>query len=229
MEERHEIKWGGFAGLAYAILSLAGFVVAGTPPGLDESAATIRTYFTDNQNQVLAAVLLTSASMVALVAFGAALTQALRDRMRGSDVPTLLISGVVLLAGLITMAINVFAALAYTPVPGASLTAMYVFAQVMFTSIGIAASLPLVAASIGIAATGILPRWVAWTAGIAAVGNVVGAFGVFNQTGTFIAGGVVMSMVPYLLATAWVISASAYMVREHLPSLVSTPQALGHT
>jgi hypothetical protein len=37
-----------------------------------------------------------------------------------------------------------------------------------------------------------------------------------------------MTLVPFLLSTAWVVVASGYMMREHLPTIAAAPQAMGH-
>lgn len=228
MEERHEIRWGGYAGLAYAVAALVGYFLAGNPPRVDDSQAQIASYFSDNQNQVLASSLLSCVAAVSLVAFAAALAQALRDRMPGSDVPWVVITGVVLVAGLLFAGANLLAALAFLEASGSTLTMTFAVAQMMFTTIGIAAALPLTAAAVGITASGVLPRWTAWFAGLAAVISVVGAFGIFNQDGALVPGGPVMTLVPFLVSTAWVVVASAYMVREQLPTVAAAPQAMGH-
>lgn len=228
MEERHEIRWGGYAGLAYAVTVLVGYFMAGSPPRVDDSTAQIAGHFADNKNQVLAQALLTCVAAVCLVAFAAALAQALRDRMPGSDVPWVVITGVVLVSAMLFVGANLLGALAFTAVSGATLTTMYVIASMVFTTIGIAAALPLTAAAVGIAASGMLPRWTAWFAGLSAVVAVVGAFGIFNQDGSLVPGGPVMTLVPFLLSTAWVVVASGYMVREHLPTIAAAPQAIGH-
>jgi hypothetical protein len=228
MEERHEIRWGGFAGLAYAVTVLVGYFVPGSPPRVDDSAAQIAGHFADNKNQVLAETLLTCVAAVCLVAFAAALAQALRDRMPGSDVPWVVITGALLVSALLFVGANIYGALAFTAATGATLTTLFAVASVMFTTIGIAAALPLTALAVGIAASGMLPRWMAWFAGLTAVVAVVGAFGIFNQDGSLVPGGPVMTLVPFLLTTAWVVVASGYMVREHLPTMAAAPQAMGH-
>jgi hypothetical protein len=228
MEERHEIRWGGFAGLAYAVAALVGYFIAGTPPRVDDSAATVAGHFADNKNQVLAEALLTCVAAVCLVAFAAALAQGLRERMPGSDVPWVVITGVVLVAALMFVGSNIYATLAFSEVTGATLTTLYAVSAVTFTTIGVASALPLTAAAVGIAASGMLPRWTAWLAGLSAVVAVVGAFGIFNQDGNLVPGGPVMTLVPFLLSTAWVVVASGYMMREHLPTIAAAPQAMGH-
>ena len=228
MEERHEIRWGGFAGLAFAVTAVVGYFAAGQPPRVDDSTAQIAGYFADNQNQVLAQTLLSCVAAVCLVAFASALAQVLRDRMPGSDVPWVVVTGIVMVAGLVFVGANLFGALAFLAASGETMTTVFVIGPLLFTTIGIASALPLIAVAVGIAATEVLPRWTAWFAGLCAALGVVGSFGIFTQDGALAAGGPVMSMVPFLASTAWVVIASGYMVREHLPSLSSVPQAMGH-
>lgn len=228
MEERHEIRWGGFAGLAYAVTALLGYFIVGNPPRVDDSAALVAGHFADNQNQVLAQTLLIAIAAVCLVAFASALAQALRDRMPGSDVPWLVVTGTVLVSALLFIGANVTAALSFVPAEEATTMTLFTVTAMLFTTVGIAAALPLTAAAVGIVATGLLPRWAGWFAALAAVVGVVGAFGVFNETGNLVPGGPVMALIPFLLSTAWIIVASGYMVREHLPMLsTAAPPATG--
>lgn len=228
MEERHEIRWGGFAGLAYAVAVLVGYFLPGTPPRVDDSAGQVTAYFADNKDQVLSQALLICVAAVCLVAFGSAMAQVLRDRMPGSDVPWVVVTGVVLVAALLFVGANLAGALAFLHTSGAATTALFVTSAMIYTTVGIAAALPLTAVAVGIVATGVLQKWVGWFAAGCAVVGVVGAFGIFNDTGSMTPGGPVMSMIPFLLSTAWVVVASGFLVREHLPQVTAAPQAMGH-
>ena len=173
MDERHEIRWGGFAGLAYAVTALLGYFIVGNPPRVDDSAAVVAGHFADNQNQVLAQTLLTAIAAVCLVAFASALAQALRDRMPGSDVPWLVVTGAVLVSALMFVGANVTAALSFVPAQEATTMTLFTVTSILFTTVGIAAALPLTAAAVGIVATGLLPRWAGWFAALAALVGVV--------------------------------------------------------
>ena len=37
MAERHEIRWGGFAGLVFAVTSVVAYFITGNPPRVDDS------------------------------------------------------------------------------------------------------------------------------------------------------------------------------------------------
>lgn len=228
MEERHEIRWGGFAGLAYAVAAVVAYFLAGSPPRVDDSQTTITSFFADHRGQLMAQAILTSLAAVSLVWFAAALSQALRERMPRSDVPGAVLGGATLVAGLLFLGTIISATLAFRASVPATTVTLFTASAVLFTLTGIAAALPLAAASVGIAVTGVVPRWMAWFAGVAAVLEVVGAFGIINDTGNFVPGGPYMTMVPFLVSTAWVVGTSLFMVREHLPEVTVAPRAMGH-
>jgi hypothetical protein len=101
---------------------------------------------------------------------------------------------------------------------------LYDLSAVMTTMIGFAAALPLAAAGMGVMRTHVMPNWLGYLALLAAVVSFAGAFGVFASSGTWVAGGFLMTTVPLLLTAIWIVCASGFMVREHLPEL-STGEA----
>ncbi|HSR22945.1 MAG TPA: hypothetical protein VLW53_05315, partial [Candidatus Eisenbacteria bacterium] len=130
--------------------------------------------------------------------------------------------------GLLFLGTVINATLAFRASAPATMVTLFTASSILFTLTGIAVALPLSAAAVGIAATGAVPRWMAWFAGVAAVLEVVGAFGIVNDSGNFVPGGPVMTMVPFLVGTAWVVGMSLFMVREHLPEVTVAPRAMGH-
>lgn len=228
MAERHEIRWGGFAGLVFAVTSVVGYFITGNPPRVDDSQSQITSYFDGNRGQLMTQAILISIAAAALVWFAAALAQALRERMPTSDVPGAILGGVTLAAGLVFIGAILTATLAFRAAAPATTVTLYVALSVLFTMIGIASALPLSAAAVGIVASHVMPQWIAWFAGLAAVVSVVGAFGIVNDSGNFVPGGPVMSLVPFLVTAAWVVATSVFMVREHLPEVTVAPQAMGH-
>jgi hypothetical protein len=96
---------------------------------------------------------------------------------------------------------------------------MYQWTAVLTTMIGFAAALPLAAAGLGVLRTHLMPDWLGYLALLAAVVSFAGAFGIFASDGAFVAGGTLMTTVPLLVASVWVVCASGYMVREHLPEI----------
>jgi hypothetical protein len=168
---------------------------------------------------------------VLLLWFAAALSTALRRLDEASDAPALIQMGTVLVAGLIFVGQAAYGGIAYRMAGDAAaaglVKALFEVTAVMYTVIGVAVALPLVAAAVAIARTHLRPMWMAWFAGIVAVLDVIAAFGVANTSGAFIAGGLWTSTIPFLLTAAWVLAGSVLMVREHLPVVTTTPQAIG--
>ena len=103
----------------------------------------------------------------------------------------------------------------------AALTMMlFQLTSVMTTMIGFAAALPLAAAGIGVLRTHLMPNW------LTSVAAAYRPLGIFASTGTFVAGGFLMTGVPLLLSALWIACAGAYMVREHLPEMTTGEAAV---
>lgn len=226
MTERHELRWGGFAGLAFVVLAVLGRFLPGTPPSVDESANEITSFLTDGRTSILVGALMWSAAAGLIIWFGSAFAEAIRERNDRSDVHMALLAGSVLVGGAIFVNAAATAATAYG-VEGrdAALTLMmYQWTAVLTTMIGFAAALPLAAAGLGVLRTHLMPDWLGYLALLAAVVSFAGAFGIFASDGAFVAGGTLMTTVPLLVASVWILGASGYMVREHLPE-ISTGEA----
>lgn len=227
MTERHELRWGGFAGLAFVVLVLLGKFLPGNPPGVDESANSIRSFLIDGRTSILAGALMWSAAAGLIIWFASAFAEAMRERDDRSDIHMALLAGSVLVGGAIFVNAAITAATAYG-VDGrdAAMTyTMYQWSAVVATMIGFAATLPLAAAGVGVLRTHLMPDWLGYLALLAALVSFAGAFGIFVESGAFVAGGTLMTTVPLLVAAVWLVSASGYMVREHLPE-VSTGESV---
>jgi hypothetical protein len=226
MTERHELRWGGIAGLAFVVLALLGRFLAGNPPTVADSDGTIAAWLNDHRTTVLLSALMWAAASGLVIWFAAAFAEAIREREERSDVHLALLAGSVLVGGAIFVNAALTAASAYS-IAGRdmSLTVLlYNMTAVMTTMIGLAATLPLAAAGIGVLRTHVMPNWLGYLALLAALVSFAGAFGVFATDGVFVAGGTLMATIPLLLSAVWIIGASWFMVREHLPE-VSTGDA----
>jgi len=231
MTERHELRWGGFAGLAFVLLALLGTFLPGNPPGIDKSANEITSFVTDSRTAMLAGALMWCAAAGLIIWFAAAFAEAMRERDERSDIHLALLAGSVLVGGAIFVNAAAGAATAYG-VDGrdpATTLMMFQWSAVLTTLIGFAATLPLAAAGVGVLRTRVMPNWLGYLALLAALVSFVGAFGVFVTDGAFVAGGTLMTTVPLLVTAVWLACASGYMVREHLPEVTTTgsvvPQA----
>ncbi|MEU4290651.1 hypothetical protein AB0E63_20690 [Kribbella sp. NPDC026596] len=227
MTERHELRWGGFAGLAFVVLALLGRFLPGSLPTVDESEGTITSFLNDTRTSMLISALMWSAAAGLIIWFAAAFAEAIRERNERSDVHLAILAGSVLVGAAIFVNACLIAATAFS-IDGrdAAITVMlYQLTAVMTTMIGFAAVLPLAAAGIGVLRTHVMPNWLGYLALAAAVVSFAGAFGVFATDGSFVAGGFLMTGIPLLLSAVWIACAGGYMVREHLPE-VSTGESV---
>ncbi|WP_350274254.1 DUF4386 family protein [Kribbella sp. HUAS MG21] len=228
MTERHELRWGGFAGLAFVVLALLGRFLPGNPPTVGDSDSTITSWIADNRTMLLLSSLMWAAAAGLIIWFAAAFAEAMRERAERSDVHLALLAGSVLVGGAIFVNAGLTAASAFG-VDGrdAGITLMlFELSAVTTTMIGFAAALPLAAAGMGVLRTRVMPNWLGYLALLAAVVSFLGAFGVFATSGAFVAGGMLMTTVPLLLSAVWIICAGGYMVREHLPELTTGESAV---
>jgi hypothetical protein len=226
MTERHELRWGGFAGLAFVVLAMLGRFLPGNPPTVGDSDSTVSSWLTDHRTTILFSSLMWAAAAGLVIWFAAAFAEAIRERAERSDVHLALLAGSVLVGGAIFVNAGLTASTAFG-IAGrdAAITmTLYNLSAVMTTMIGFAAALPLAAAGIGVMRTHLMPNWLGYLALLAAVVSFAGAFGVFATSGRWVAGGFLMTTVPLLLTAIWIVCASGFMVREHLPEL-STGEA----
>jgi hypothetical protein len=227
--ERHELRWGGFAGLGFVVLAAIAVFLPGMAPVLTDSDSKITNWISDSRSQLLTSSLLWAASAGLIIWFAAAFAEAIREREERSDVHLALLAGAVLVGGAVFVGAAAQATLAYGAAgrdEGLTL-AMFEGVSVLNSVIGVAAALPLGAAGIGVLRTHLMPDWLGYLALVAAVVSVIGAFGVFYTDGAMVAGGRLSAMVPLLVSGIWVACTSGYMVREHLPEVM--PMGLPQT
>jgi len=219
MTERHELRWGGFAGLGFVVLAAIAVFLPGMAPLLTDTDSEITSWLTDSRERILFSSLLWAAGAGLVIWFAAAFAEAIREREERSDVHMAVLAGSVLVGGAIFVSAAAQATTAYG-IEGrdeALTLAMFEGVAVLTSVIGVAAALPLAAAGIGILRTHLMPDWLGYLAIIAAVVSVIGAFGVFYTEGVMVAGGRLSALVPLLVSAVWVACTSGYMVREHLP------------
>ena len=224
MTERHELRWGGMAGLGFVALAAVAVLLPGIPPRVGSTAEDVSAYFADSRGQILLAALLWSAAAALVIWFASAFAEAVREREERSDLHLALIAGAVLVGGAMFINAALLGATAYGISDRAEeMTYMHFeLAAILTTTIGFASALPLTAAGLGVLRTRMMPDWLGYLAFAAAAVSVVGAFGIFVADGMFVAGGPIMTLVPLAVSAVWVLCGSYYMVREHLPEVAAT-------
>lgn len=228
MTQRHELRWGGFAGLAFIVLAFAGNLLPGAPPKVTATESEIIAYLTDNETMLLVSALMFAASAGLVIWFTAAFAEAIRERDERSDVHMALLAGSVLVGGAIFMSAAGTAVTAYGIDTRTSELSVSLFQGLMVLNamIGFAAALPLGAAGFGVLRTKMLPDWLGYVGLAAAAVSVLGAFAIFASSGDFVPGGPMMSLVSLVAGGIFVLCASVFMVREHLPELTPTTSAI---
>lgn len=229
MTHRHELRWGGFAGLGFIVLAVVAALISGAPPRVTATSDTITSFVADGRSQLLLAALLNAAAAGLVIWFAAAFAEAMRERDERSDIHLALLAGSVLIGGALFSYGAFTGVMAYTSgtVAAGTTVAMFTGLMVLNTLLGFAAALPLAAAGIGVLRTHLMPDWLGYVALAAAAVSVVAAFGIFADSGNFAPGGPVMPFISLTAGGIFVALASGYMVREHLPE--AAPMTLPQT
>jgi hypothetical protein len=232
MGKRHEMRWGGLAGIGAVVFAAVGRLVMGDMPQVSSPAGTVTMYLATHRAHIMWGTVLYAIAITLFVWFGAALSTAFRRADESSDAPTVVLAGFILVSAIAFMAVAVFAGMTYAMTEYPSLLlfapAPYAAMTIVGTVAGIAVALTLAAVAVAILRTGVLPRWVAWFAGIVALIRLLAAFTLGITGGVLVPGGWLETYVPGVLAALWVLTASALLVREHLPALrMRAPHAVG--
>ncbi|HEU4512560.1 MAG TPA: hypothetical protein VFR87_05600 [Nocardioidaceae bacterium] len=229
MTQRHELRWGGFAGIAFLVLAVLAAVLPGIPPRVTATEDTITSYVADGRSQMLLAAILYAAAAGLVIWFAAAFAEAIRERDERSDVHLAILAGSVLIGAALFVYGAAMGVLAYgvETVEAATIVALYQGTMVLNVLLGFAAALPLAAAGIGVLRTHLMPDWLGYIALAAAAVSGLAAFSIFFDSGTYAPGGSVMPFVSLTAGGIFVACASVFMVREHLPEVapMAMPQA----
>jgi hypothetical protein len=229
MTQRHELRWGGFAGIAFIVLAALAALLPGTPPRVTASSETITSYLTDGRTQMLVAALLEAAAAGLVIWFTAAFAEAIREREERSDVHMALLAGSVLIGGALFVYAAALAVTAYGVGDREAATTVGLFEAMMVLNalLGFAAALPLAAAGVGVMRTRLFPSWLGYLALAAAAVSVLAGFSIFFDSGIYAPGGSLMPYVSLTVGGIFVVCASVFMVREHLPE--AAPMAMPQT
>lgn len=156
-------------GVAFVVVLIAGFVIGGEPPDVDDGAQDIVRHYVDNKDQVIAGAVLAAIAATLLVVFGAVLRKALVRGAGGGDarvLPAVAFAGTIVLATGAGIDSTLSFALAETaedidPTAVQGLQALW---ENDFMPMAIGIQLLLVGAGLSIVRSGVLPKWLGWIA-----------------------------------------------------------------
>ena len=215
MNEDRYVEYGAATGIAFVVLTIAGFIVFGgtDPPDLNAPAQDWASYFTAHQDGVRASVVILAAAFFFFIWFLGTLTSVLRIATGTPRLPSIvlaggLLGGATLLIGLSSEAVATYRPQAVDPALTRSLNDVFVLAAV--------AGIPGFTAFFGASAlvilrTGAFPGWLGWLLVIAAAVQPL-AFGIlFTKTGAFAGDGVLGLYVPIVISLVGIFALSALL------------------
>lgn len=180
---------GGAGGIAFVVLFIVGAVLQGNTPSYGDSAATIRTFFSDNANQFVVAQWITAIGVVfGLVPFGSAVRGTLgKVDTSGGLWPRLAFGGILIWVVIAGAHTATFGALALDKTKGlddATLLLMNAMNDVGFSLAGLGLGLFTLSASVVIWRTGVFWRWLAVPGILITVLVILGDLVGLDHTGT---------------------------------------------
>jgi len=193
--------WAPLTGVAFVVLVIVSFIVAGEPPDANSPPQEIIDHYVDNKDAVMIGSLLSVIAAALLVFFGAVLRSALRAAEGpGGVLSAVAFAGTIIMATGAAIDATISFALAdraddVAPVGVQALQALW---DNDFFPIVLGAALLLLGAGLSIARNGVLPRWLGW------IGVLVGVLAL-TPIGfvAFPLGGLWVLIVSVMLALRW--------------------------
>jgi hypothetical protein len=216
-------RWARGAGVVFAVLAAAGFIVAGESPKVSDSAEDVVDYLTSNRGQVITGAVLFATSLVFFLWFAAAVANYLRESGEGRVGATVLAAGAAF-AAIQLIVSAVFATLANTVARGgdAAVTkALFDLDLGLDAIAGLMAGLFVLAAAVGLRRTASIPTWLAWAGVVVAALEFLRATtwagrGFWSPSGGY-------GMLAVACGLAWILVTSVVLVRR-APGPVPVPR-----
>ena len=195
---------GPLTGIAFVVVVMISFIVAGEPPDAEEPAAKIVSHYVDNKDSIVAGALLTIPAVVLLMFFAGTLRQALQRSGPDSMLPGLVLAGATIISVAAGLDSTISMALAERAddVEPAAVQALQSLWDNDFIPFAIGLALFFLSAGLAIVRSrgseraGALPRWMGWVAIVLGVSGMTPA-GFFA----------------FLGGALWIVVASALMMR----------------
>ena len=189
--------WIPLTGVAFVVVLISSFVVAGEPPGADEGAREVVAHYADDKDMIQLGALLSVIAAGLFVWFGAVLRDELRRAGGDGIAPAIVFAGSIITAtGAAIDAMISFSAAeaAADDVDPAAVLSLQALWDNDFFPIALGIALFLLSAGVAIVQRGVLPKWLGW---IAIVLGVIG----FTPVGfvAFMAGAIWLLVVSVML------------------------------
>jgi len=167
--------WAPLTGVAFVVLAIVSFTLAGEPPDPEDPIAEIVEFYTDNKDSVMFGAALAAVAGTLLVFFAATLRTALQaGRGADSSLPTVALIGAAIFAIGVALDGTISFALAETvdDVDPTATQALHALWNNDFLPFSMGLQILMLAAGLSIVRYGGLPTWLGWVAivlGVAAV------------------------------------------------------------
>jgi len=217
MTDRTREQLGAASGLVVAVLFGISFVIglSPEPPNMSDSAVSVATYVSQNQDALRVEILLNTLAMFAFLWFLGSVRAGLRGAERGAGRVSGIASGGGIVGATFVIAANVFAAVAALR-PGETdpgITRALVDLQAISIGLGAAAfAVFFFAVAAASLYDGGLPRVAGLLAAVAGVAALVGVVTIFTTDSVFAADGAFGFWVRYAAFVAWVAVASVLLL-----------------
>jgi len=168
--ERTIHRWAPLTGVVFAVCAIAGFIIAGEPPDVDDSIEDIVEYYVDNDTAIMIGSLVEALAALALIFFAATLARIVHVRNQVVLPWVILAGGAVAAAGFgVDASLRFAAADIAENVDGAfdggqalSVQTIHIIFADFFYPMVIGFGAFLLAASIAAIRTKVFPAWLAW-------------------------------------------------------------------
>jgi len=209
-------RLGSVAGFGYIAVSIVAALVTGMRPPPESSSAAIRDFFINERTALVVQGWLYALGSVLLLWFALAVRSVLRTASSDSHLGEVFFAGTVVVAGLslVAMAIQIVVVKAASRVsPEAVRVVGYDFVLAQFLLAGFIVATTAIAYAGCVVRSGVLPRWTAWVAVMAAVLNLAGTLAVLVPDGAFSINGSVVVWLPGVSTVVWYLSAAVSLLR----------------
>ena len=185
-------------GVAFVVVLVIGFIVAGEPPAADEPVQEIVSHYDENKDSVQIGAGLVAIAATFLIFFGGYLRKVLADAEGGGGILSAVVlvgASVIAVGGAIDATISFAIAEAVDDIDPTAVQALQALWDNDFFPIALGTTVFLLASGISIVRHGALPKWLGW---VAIVLGVVGVTPIGFVS--FLAGGVWILIVSVLLS-----------------------------